>query len=125
MEFNVKTTKPQQIIDITKEVATCVSITEGICTIFVKHTTAALYINENADSDMKDDILTTLDKLVPNNGSYAHANAEEHIKATLLGCSVTVPISDKKLVLGTWQGIMLAEFSGPRNRTVFVQCVGR
>ena len=121
----IKTQTKQEMIDITERVQRAVrelSVTDGACVLFVPHTTAALTINEHADPAVKEDILTMLSKLVPAGPHYQHAegNAHAHIRASLLGHSVTVPIEDGKIVLGTWQGIFFCEFDGPRQREVWV-----
>lgn len=91
----------------------------------VPHTTAAVTINENADPSVRKDILNELNKMLPWNGNYAHreGNSAAHIKATLVGSSISVPISGGKLALGTWQGIYFCEFDGPKRREVFVQMI--
>lgn len=99
----------------------------GICQVFVQHTTAGVVVNENADPDVAKDMLAWLDRVVPQNDrDYDHAegNSPAHIKSTLVGQSVTVPVESGKLVLGTWQGVYLAEFDGPRQRTLVVNLVG-
>jgi len=122
----IKTQKRIQFIDITEQVRNIVKdskIKDGMCFVFVPHTTAAITINENADPDVRDDIITHLGKIVPSDGYYKHSenNSDAHIKASLLGFSVAIPIEDNNLVLGTWQGIYFAEFDGPRQRQFFVQ----
>ncbi len=111
--------------DISREVSEAVSRTgsgEGICTVYVPHTTCGITINENADPDVRTDMIRDLDRLVPWKGSYLHGegNSAAHIKASLMGFSVSVPYSDNVLMLGTWQGIYLCEFDGPRMRTVII-----
>ena len=93
--------------------------------MYVPHTTAAVTINENADPSVRKDILNELNRMVPWNGNYAHmeGNSAAHIKATLVGSSISVPISGGKLALGTWQGIYFCEFDGPKYREVFVQMI--
>jgi len=101
-------------------------IDRGLATVFVPHTTAAVTINENADPSVKYDLLMGLDNLVPAGlPQYRHAegNSDAHIKASLVGSSVTVIVEKGSLVLGTWQGIFLCEFDGPRTRQVLVQVV--
>jgi secondary thiamine-phosphate synthase enzyme len=124
----VKTRVKAEFIDITGEVNRMVQkqgVKEGICYVYVPHTTAAVTINENADPSVQKDIIHELDKIVPWNGHYSHmeGNAAAHIKSTLVGSSVSIPISNGGLALGTWQGIYFCEFDGPRNREVFVQIV--
>lgn len=123
--LSIKTQAKQELIDITERVQRAVrelGIGEGVCVVFVPHTTAAITINEHADPSVKEDILTMLGKLVPAGLHYQHAegNAHAHIRASLLGHSVTVPIEDGKIALGTWQGIFFCEFDGPRQREVWV-----
>lgn len=123
--LQIKTQLKQEMIDITERVQRAVrelSIIDGTCVLFVPHTTAAITINECADPTVKEDILATLSRLVPAGPHYQHAegNAHAHIRASLLGHSVTVPIEDGKIVLGTWQGIFFCEFDGPRQREVWI-----
>jgi secondary thiamine-phosphate synthase enzyme len=124
-QLEIKTTAHAGLFDITDQVEQVVArsgVREGICYLFVPHTTAALTINENADPTVKADILKELDKVVPWSDHYAHSegNSAAHIKAGLLGFSHFVLIADGRLKLGTWQGIFLAEFDGPRHRKVWV-----
>ncbi len=114
------------MVDITAQIEKLVhlsAVREGICRIYVPHTTAGLTINENADPTVRSDILHQLDRIVPWNGDYEHGegNAAAHIKASLLGSSQSVFVSGGRLKLGTWQGIYLAEFDGPRTRQVWVK----
>jgi secondary thiamine-phosphate synthase enzyme len=97
-------------------------VSEGVCTVFIPHTTAGVTINENADPDVRKDILNGLSRLVPYSGNYAHAegNADAHIKASLVGSSVTIIISGGRLRLGTWQSVFFCEFDGPRSRKVWI-----
>ena len=115
-------------IDITGQVRRVVAagaVQNGLCQIFVPHTTAGLTINENADPDVVTDMLAALKQMVPNL-PYRHdeGNSPAHVKSSLVGCSLTVPISEGRLCLGTWQGIYFCEFDGPRSRKVWVQLVG-
>jgi secondary thiamine-phosphate synthase enzyme len=99
---------------------------EGLCVVYVPHTTAGVTVNENADPSVSRDILSTLSRLVPRDDSaYRHAegNSDGHVKSTLVGFSHVIPISDGHLALGTWQGIFFCEFDGPRRRSVLVQMV--
>jgi len=126
--FQVKTSIQTEFIDITRSVQEAVKKTgleDGICIIFIPHTTAAVTINENADPSVVQDILMELNKIVPFNDQYRHmeGNSPAHIKASLLGCSQTVFVESGKLVLGTWQGIFFCEFDGPRNRKVHVKVI--
>jgi secondary thiamine-phosphate synthase enzyme len=124
--FQVKTSKQTEFIDITRSVQEAVKKTgveEGICFIFIPHTTAAITINENADPSVSQDIIMELNKVVPFQDRYQHleGNSPAHIKASLIGCSQTVFVESGKLALGTWQGIFFCEFDGPRNRKVYVK----
>jgi secondary thiamine-phosphate synthase enzyme len=119
----------EQLRDVTGEVNAAISrlgATSGICQVFVPHTTAGLVVNENADPAVCTDMLGWLDSQVPRHDRYLHAegNSPAHIKATLVGQSVTLPVECGRLALGTWQGVFLAEFDGPRRRTVVVNVVG-
>ena len=116
-------------VEITRQVQEAVGrsgVKRGVAVVCSLHTTAGLTINEHADPDVMEDVMATLARLVPRNAGYAHTegNSDAHIKATLVGLSVTVPIEDGRLVLGTWQGIYLCEFDGPRRRQMGVQIVG-
>lgn len=124
-KFTVRTNARCEMIDITDKVATFVresGLRDGICHVFVPHTTAALTINENADPDVPRDILDSLDRVVPLSNRYRHAegNAAAHVKASLLGASQTVFVENGRLVLGTWQSLFFCEFDGPRTREVLV-----
>lgn len=127
--IEVRTSSRTQFIDITDKVSGEVKrrgIQNGTCSVFVQHTTAGLTINENADPDVVRDILAGLVRLVPATGDYQHAegNSDAHIKASLMGFSLTVPVIDGRLALGTWQGLYFCEFDGPRNRHVLVGISG-
>ena len=128
--IEVNTRTKEEWIDLTHRIQDCVSasgLVDGLCTVFVPHTTAALTINENADPSVRSDLLMALDRIVPEKMPYAHreGNSPAHVKASLIGSSVQVIIKDKRLWLGTWQGIFLGEFDGPRNRRVFVHLAVR
>lgn len=123
--FTVQTRERTQLVDITADVEKAVSalgLENGVVTVFVPHTTAGITINENADPDVVADIKTALDRLVPWQAAYRHGegNAAAHIKASLLGSSVRAIVEGGRLQLGTWQGIYLCEFDGPRARKVWV-----
>ena len=127
-QFTVRTNSNFAMVDITDQVRTLLresKIQKGICYVFVPHTTAAVTINENADPAVPQDIVMTLNKIVPSEGRYLHSegNSPAHIKASLLGFSQTVFIESGKLVLGTWQGIFFCEFDGPRTRKVHVKVI--
>ena len=123
--MKVSSKRRSDAIDITDRVEHLVKeseVLDGLCHVYIPHTTAGVFINENADPDVLTDVLKTLDTLVPWNGEYRHAegNAAAHIKATLVGTSQTIPVREGQLQLGRWQGIFLADFDGPRERTVQV-----
>ncbi len=124
--LSIRTHSRSELMDITPLVRDIVhksKIENGLCYVFVPHTTAGITINENADPSVRRDILMGLDKLVPWQGDYTHleGNAAAHIKASLVGSSETIPVEKGDLVLGTWQGVFFAEFDGPRRREVWVK----
>jgi secondary thiamine-phosphate synthase enzyme len=124
--FEVRTSSQTEFIDITRsvqEVLKKTGVEDGICIIFIPHTTAAVTINENADPSVVQDIVMELNKIIPFKDQYRHmeGNSPAHIKASLVGSSQIVFIESGKLVLGTWQGIFFCEFDGPRNRKVHVK----
>jgi len=124
--IDVKTHSKEEFLDITAEVRDkihALDIKKGICWVYVPHTTAGVTINENADPSVKADILMTLRKIVPETLPYSHSegNSPSHVKASLIGSSVTIIIEDGQLSLGTWQGIFFCEFDGPRNRRVYIK----
>lgn len=125
-ELQIATSTRSQLVDITERLAAVVSgcgLRRGVLVAFVPHTTAGVTINENADPSVVDDMLGALARLVPADLAYAHleGNADAHILASLVGSSVTIPVEDGRLRLGTWQGVFLAEFDGPRRRRMWVQ----
>ena len=121
-------TPAEGFIDITGQVRKIVAsgnVQNGLCQIFVPHTTAGVTINENADPDVVTDMLAALGKMVPDlHYRHSEGNSPAHVKSSLVGCSITVPISEGRLCLGTWQGIYFCEFDGPRTRKVWVNLVG-
>lgn len=121
----IRTRVRTEMINITSEVEAIVRdarIDEGLCCVWVPHTTAGVTINENADPSVCRDILAEVNKIIPFDDGYAHAegNSAAHIKASLFGSSVTVPVSGGRMALGTWQGIYFCEFDGPRSRSFTV-----
>jgi secondary thiamine-phosphate synthase enzyme len=125
-ELCISSGQRNQMIDITTDVQQLVKeekINDGYVVIYVPHTTAGITINEGADPSVQQDILETLQKLIPAHSNYKHVegNSDAHIKASLLGSSVTVLINKGKLVLGTWQHIFFYEGDGPRNRMIYIQ----
>lgn len=126
--FEVRSAKQTEFIDITRSVQEVVekkALNNGLCVIFVPHTTAAVTINENADASVPRDILMELNKIVPFDDGYRHGegNSSAHIKSSLIGSSCMVLVASGRLVLGTWQGIFFCEFDGPRNRQVHVNII--
>ncbi len=125
---SVKTRSRTEMVDITSSVQKEVSnsgIAEGLCVVYVPHTTAGVTINEGADPAVCTDILRKLNELVPPNDGYRHmeGNADSHIKASIMGSSVTVIVEKGRLVLGTWQKIFFCEFDGPRSRRAYVKAL--
>ena len=123
--FTLRTGSRTEFVDISSRVAAIAQACgrqEGLCCVFVPHTTAGVTVNENADPSVRRDMLAELDKVIPFDDGYEHVegNSAAHIKASLMGCSVTVPFSDGRLALGTWQGVYFCEFDGPRSRRVNV-----
>jgi secondary thiamine-phosphate synthase enzyme len=126
----VRTGKKTEFVNITREVKQCVTssgINDGICIIYIPHTTAAVTINEAADPDVVADILSSVNKLIPFQDHYRHmeGNSAAHIKSSLFGIQTQIPVKDGHLILGTWQGIFFCEFDGPRNRSYHVQIIGK
>jgi secondary thiamine-phosphate synthase enzyme len=123
--FEVRTSRHVAFMDITAEVAAEVQaagLDDGAVVVYVPHTTAGVTINENADPSVRADIELALEGVVPASLPFAHleGNADAHVKASLMGSSVTIPVQDGRLQLGTWQGVYFAEFDGPRRRRVLV-----
>ncbi len=130
--IHLKTTAHYQCVDITEQVRRIVresGIKNGLCQVMALHATAAIVLNENADPNIGVDLLTALDRMVPEKNGWLHdridGNATAHIKAALLGPSETIPVGNGDLILGTWQGVMFVELDGPRSdRRVSVQVIG-
>ena len=109
------------MVDITREVAAVIDGDHGICHVYVPHTTGAVVINEHADPDVARDLIAAYEAIVPKiRFAHAEGNSDAHLLTTLLGSSVTVPVEDGRLQLGTWQGIFFVELDGPRTRKVWV-----
>jgi len=126
--LEVKTSSRVQLIDISSHIKSLLKsegISSGYIIVYVSHTTCGITINENADPAVKEDIIDVLNRLVPENSNYRHleGNSDAHIKSSIIGSSVTVFIEGGALVLGTWQGIFLAEFDGPRIRSVLLKMI--
>ena len=126
--FRVQTSDSSDMVNITGMVDHIIKrsgVVNGVVVVFIPHTTAGITINENADPDVVTDILMKLNKIVTEDGDYLHneGNSPAHIKALMTGSSVTVILSESRLVLGTWQGIYFCEYDGPRNRKVHVEII--
>ena len=126
MNLSVKTSTKTELIDITSKIAKCVKesgVSEGLCMLYVPHTTAAVTINESADPSVRGDIMMVLNQIVPWDANYKHleGNSPAHVKSTLVGASELVAIKNGSLVLGTWQGLFFCEFDGPRSRKLHVR----
>jgi secondary thiamine-phosphate synthase enzyme len=126
--LSVKTERRTQLVNVTalvQEAVTGFGVTSGICYLYVPHTTAAITVNECADPDVALDVEAALDALIPLHGPYRHSegNSDSHVKAVLVGTSLTIPLEGGKLALGRWQGVFFCEFDGPRQRKLNVQVV--
>jgi secondary thiamine-phosphate synthase enzyme len=127
-KIKVETASPREIVDVTTLVSRVVreiGVMKGICHLFVPHTTAGITLNENTDPNVRRDFLAALEKSVPTDGDYLHAegNSAAHILASLVGSSTTTFVENGKLVLGAWQAVYLCEFDGPRTRTVLIKVI--
>jgi secondary thiamine-phosphate synthase enzyme len=126
--FTISSKEPEQSFDITervRDIAKRSGVRTGFCHVMALHSTAAVVVNETADPNIGRDVITALGRMVPTKADWLHDlrddNAHSHIKASLLGSSETIPMQDGELVLGTWQGIWLFDFDGPRDRKVSVR----
>jgi secondary thiamine-phosphate synthase enzyme len=120
-QYTLATSGSENFHSITQTVQKAVDesgVQDGLCTVFCPHTTAGITVNENADPDVVEDLLLGLEKAFPDRGEFRHAegNSSAHLKASAMGCSVTIIVSRGRLLLGTWQGIYFCEFDGPRSR---------
>jgi secondary thiamine-phosphate synthase enzyme len=127
-ELRVKSGEKIALIDITGAVQKAlekIGLRDGLCNLFAPHTTAAVMISENWDRDVTADLLDQLQRLVPDRPDYKHAegNSQAHILSAMLGVSINIPVRDGRLALGRWQGVMLAEFDGPRERVVRLSAI--
>ena len=128
MILSVKTRERTELIDVTSKISQLVQksgINQGLCMVYVPHTTAAVTINESADPSVKSDMLMVLNQIVPWEANYRHleGNSPAHVKSTMVGPSELIAIEKGRLVLGTWQGIFFCEFDGPRNRKLHVRII--
>jgi secondary thiamine-phosphate synthase enzyme len=128
VDIRVTTSERLQLVDITGDVARAVEQScahRGLCNLFVTHTTAAVIVAENWDPDVTSDMLRHLERLVPLKGDFRHAegNSQAHILSVMLGTSINIPVREGKLALGRWQGVMLAELDGPRERTLVASVI--
>jgi secondary thiamine-phosphate synthase enzyme len=126
--LRVKTSRRTQLVDVTQEIEQVVAESgakEGVCYVYIPHTTAAVMINEHADPDVASDLEGVFDRLVPHKGPYRHAegNTDSHAKAVMVGASQVIFIERGKLALGTWQGVFFCEFDGPRERKMWVKVI--
>ncbi|TMD88128.1 MAG: YjbQ family protein [Chloroflexi bacterium] len=126
--FKVRTERRVQLLDVTRKVAQLVEqalVVDGVCYVFVPHTTAGVTINEGADPDVARDIEAQLGRMVPKDADYRHSegNSDSHIKTVLVGPTVTAPVRQGKLSLGTWQAVFFCEWDGPRTRTIEVRVI--
>jgi secondary thiamine-phosphate synthase enzyme len=123
----VKTPGREALVDITGRLQRVLEesgISDGLCCIYVPHTTCGLTINEHADPDVADDLLLALDRMVPVAGfKHREGNSPAHVKTSLVGTALTIMVADYKLCLGTWQGVFLCEFDGPRERKVWIKLI--
>ena len=128
MILSVKTRKTTELVDITSNINRLVQesgVDQGLCMLYVPHTTAAVTINESADPSVKSDMLMIINQIIPWEANYRHleGNSAAHIKTTLVGSSELIAIENQQLVLGTWQGIFFCEFDGPRSRKLHVRII--
>jgi secondary thiamine-phosphate synthase enzyme len=128
VELTIHTSARMAICDVTAEVNSAIErigVREGLCNLFVSHTTAAVIVSENWDPDVTSDLLGHLERMVPRDGGFKHSegNSQAHILSVMLGTSINIPLKEGKLALGRWQGVMLAEFDGPRERNVRVSVI--
>ena len=129
-QFKISTTSKQELVDITQKVKEIIKnsgVEKGLCLVYVPHATAGIIVNENYDPSVCNDIINQLEKIAPSTSSYEHDkiddNAHSHIKASIIGPSELLIIENKNLILGTWQGIALAEFDGPKTRTILIKLI--
>ena len=129
ISLTISTDRRVCLVDVTAQVADALAgcgLRDGVLLVYVPHTTAGVTINESADPSVRHDIEMTLARLVPDDLAFTHleGNSDAHLKAALVGSSVSVPVHEGRLALGTWQGLFFAEFDGPRRRRLLVQALG-
>ncbi len=127
--LSVRSSRKEQAVDVTRHVREVVrksGVRTGVCGVFVQHTTAGVFVNENADPDVLRDVQEALRRAVPDDAEYRHAegNAPAHIRSVVAGSSAAVPVIEGDLAFGTWQGIFLVDFDGPRERHFVVTVIG-
>jgi secondary thiamine-phosphate synthase enzyme len=127
--IEIQTRAKEEFVDMTADADRIVAasgVARGMCIVAVPHTTAGVTVNENADPDVRADVLMTLKRVVPDNLPYSHSegNSPAHVKSSLIGSSVSLIVENGRLQLGTWQGVFFCEFDGPRTRKVWFQVVG-
>jgi secondary thiamine-phosphate synthase enzyme len=127
--IEIQTRAKEEFVDMTPDVGRIVAasgVARGVCVVAVPHTTAGVTVNENADPDVRADVLMTLRRVVPDNLPYSHSegNSPAHVKSSLIGSSVSLIVENGRLQLGTWQGVFFCEFDGPRSRKAWVQVTG-
>ena len=128
VDLKIKTKARIELIDITDKINHAlaeIGAETGLCNLFVTHTTAAVIVSENWDPDVTTDMLAQLERIVPRENSYRHGegNSQAHILSVMLSTSINIPVRRSKLALGKWQGVMLVEFDGPRERNLIVSMV--
>lgn len=126
--INVKSNSRNELVDVTDQINSELSemgISDSIICIFVPHTSAAITINEGADPSVRHDIISTLSRLIPKDAGYHHmeGNSDAHLKSSMIGASICLPVEDGQLVLGTWQAVYFCEFDGPRHRRVGIKAL--
>lgn len=125
-ELRIRSAQREEMIEITTDIGSLLPEGSGVCVLFTQHTTCGLTINENADPDVRNDMLGFLGRLIPQyepNFRHFEHNSDAHIKSSLVGSSVTIPFENGRLLLGRWQGIYLCEFEGPRERSILVKII--
>ena len=126
--IKIKSSSREEMIDVTRDVERHLPKTgNGVCVVFVQHTTCGMTVNENADPDVQTDMMGFLRRLIPQDEphfKHGEQNSDAHIKSSIVGTGVTIPFEDGRLALGRWQGVYLCEFDGPRERKVVVQVIG-